>query len=175
MFQELRRAPPKRHDPSLRRTLTTLCSVASRNTPSREHLHCAADRNFKRHSAGRREFPHCCLALQERAIRSTAAPPAGGYASPGLCTRAPRAGQLGQAAQDGGGPLGDPRGGRPWESRFWESWVHLHRVSWGRTSLHTDYTGFPRCLDTGGYVVPTIGDDRWLKSPSCRRGIGSTK
>ncbi len=53
-----------------------------------------ADRNFKRHSAGRREFPHCCLALQERALRSTAAPPAGGYATEG----------------------------RPRERRFWESW-----------------------------------------------------
>ena len=35
----------------------------------------------------------------------------------GLCTRAPRAVQLGQAAQDGAGPLGDPRGGRPRERR----------------------------------------------------------
>ena len=72
--------------------------------------------NFKRHSAGWIEFQHFCLAPQERARRSTAAPPACGHASPGLCMRTPRAGrphpaerpgakrsavQPGQAAQDG--------------------------------------------------------------------------
>src|SRR5712671_3084677 len=80
-----------------------------------------ADRNFKRHSAGRREFPHCCLALQERALRSTAAPPAGGYASPGLCTRAPH-GAAWTGCAGWGRAVGGPTEGRPRERRFWESW-----------------------------------------------------
>ena len=67
-----------------------------------------ADRNFKRHSAGRREFLHVCLVPQERALRSTAAPPACGHASPGLGPRA----RPGPQAECGAAWTGCAGGGR---------------------------------------------------------------
>ena len=118
----------------------------------------SADRNFKRHAVGRIACQHCCLAAQERTLRSTAAPSACGHTSPGVGHARPARGvrsrrsavELGQAAQDGVGPL-EAHGGkalrrsvqrrfqlaRPWHRDARQRCTTLRRAVFLRTAHRT--------------------------------------
>jgi len=134
--------------------------------PSPCSMRCA-DRNFKRHSAGRREFQHFFLSPQERALRRRL--PWAVHA------RAPRGAAWTGCAGWGravGGPTGGEGLGKGGFGKAGQIFTESLGVEHPSIQTTQDYLD---ALIREGDVVPAVGDDRWLKSPSCRRGIGRTK